>query len=201
MAQLSNIVNFDTASKSWGWTGRNSYNQFWSYLRVTEPILVTSIECLWGGYASGTSGRHFIAKYEPNSNLGGMVVYSGIVSVNQGRRWRTANIKDTFLEPGEYAVGVWADPRGRRQFAQWIDDVGLLVHASTEKNIDGNANGIGWEANGVLPVRLNYETAGRMSVKANGTWRTGRAYVNVNGAYREAKAVWVKSNGVWRMSK
>jgi len=180
----------------------------WSYMRVDEPILVTRIDVFWGGYDRATSGRHFIAKVDPNNRgrLQGFVALSGIVSVSQGRAWRSANISEVLLEPGHYAVGIWGDFLGRRTAGIWNSRFENVTYVSPQSAPNAWASGTHWSPGhgkgyGVIPCSLVYEPAGRARVRAGGVWRTGKGWARSGGVWRKAKAVWVKANGVWRRGK
>lgn len=200
---MAEMDNYSSYSYHWGWTGIRNLNQVWSYFRVDDPIIVQSIEVFWGGYDRSTSGRHFISRWNPGDgfNLDGLIVASGTINVPQGRAWRTANIRDTFLEPGAYAVGIWGDYYDRRTFGLWNGDGGGATYVDTQKSLNGSAIGKAWDDRGagnVIPCRFNYEPAGRMHVNIGGSHRAGQAWINTGGSFRKGRGAWVNSNGVWR---
>lgn len=198
--------NYLSSGRGWAWTGIRNLNQVWSYFYVDEPIIVTHIDVYWGGYDRRTSGRHFIARWTAGNgaDLNGIIALSDSISVPQGRAWRSARIKETLLEPGGYAVGIFGAYLDRRTFGMWEGDRGGATYLKTTNNIDGQAVGVPWTGGyrgNVIPSRLQYEPAGRANIKVGNTWRKGQAHVKANGAWRNAKAVWVKSNGIWRRSR
>lgn len=42
---------------------------------------------------------------------------------------------------------------------------------------------------------------GKIHVKVSNVWKTGYAWVKVNGAWKKAKKVWIKINGTWKQAK
>lgn len=198
------LTNFTSSKSNWAWTGVNTYNQLWSLFIVREPIIVNSIDIHWGGYGQSTRGRHFIARVDPPydiPDLLGNVVHSAVFNVGQGRKWRRANITPTLIEPGRYAIGVWGDPNGRRTVSEWNSDYSSLLYVHTNKAYSGSVSGKRWRGNGILPVRLNGEPAGRVKVRVGGSWRDGQVWVKSGGSWRKAKSIWVKSGGTWRRGK
>jgi len=202
---VATLDNTTSSTHHWLWTGVRNLNQIWSYFYVPEPIFVTGIDVYWGGYDKRTEGKHFIAKWHSGDgkNLDGLIVASNTISVPQGRGWRHANVKRTYLDKGGYAVGIWGSYTGRRTTGLWNGDRGGATYVDTQSKLNGTAIGKMWTAPNiggglVLPCRLIYEPAGIMHVKVNGSWRDGKPYVKVNGVWRQAKQVFVKSNGTWR---
>ena len=198
---MAEVTNYTSSKSNYSWTGIRTLNQMWSLFRVTEPIVVNRIDIVWGGYDKPTDGRHFIAKINQDGTLGGLVVRSGIIKVPQGRAWRTASVPDTYLEPGDYAVGFIGNYLGRRIASTWNGRWQNLIYAGYTQSLNGNLKGQIWQRNGVIPCRLQYQPAGRIAVNVNGSYRKGQAFVNVNGSWRRAKAVWVNVNGSWRRSR
>jgi hypothetical protein len=184
------------------WTGRLTLNQIWTYVRVSEPILVDEISIHWGGYDASTRGRHFIAKVDPSNHarLIGLVAISDWITVPQGRRWHSTTIKEKFIEPGHYAVGIFGDNRSRRIMSEWNGAFENKIFVLTTNTFDPTSTGRQWKSSpeGALPVKLTYETAGRVKVNVNGSWKTGSVYVNVNGSWKKAKTVWTNVNGTWK---
>lgn len=202
---MATLTNYSSTKNNWLWTGVRNMNQLWTYVYIAEPILVSRIDVYWGGYDNPTSGRHFIARIDPSNHarLTGHIVYSSVISVPQGRGWRSASVPETLLEPGHYAVGIFADYLGRRTVGEWNGRWSNRVHYATGSNYQSVANGGTWNSgnNGCMPVLLVYESAGRVNLKVGNSWRKGQAHIKVNGSWRKAKAVWVRVNGVWRRSK
>jgi hypothetical protein len=201
MALLQNYRS--VTSGNYRWTGINTLNQSWSYFYVPEPIIIDRIDVNWGGYDRATSGRHFIAKVDGvnASKLRGLVVASNMINVPQGRAWRSASVPETFLEAGHYAVGVWGDPKGRRIYANYPGDRGTTQYeALTISGLNATITGKPYKSV-VIPSRLRYELAGRVKIRAGGSWRNGNCFVKVGGVWRRAKSIWVKVGGTWRQSK
>lgn len=194
---MATITNYYAPNNDYAWTSARDKNQMWSFFRVTRAIYINKIDIHWGGYDRPTKGRHFIAQYTGNS-IGKILAMSEVINVSQGRKWRSANVPYTRLEPGMYAVGIWGDYYGRRAVSQYIDSEGLLTFTRTTTRLTGNVDGLRWRARGVIPSRLSYEPAGRTRVKVGSTWREGQAHIKVGSTWRRAQAIWVKVGSTWR---
>jgi hypothetical protein len=200
---MPTIDNYTAYDQAYHWTGLNNQNQAWSYFRVDEPIIVTSIECYWGGYGTSSTGKHAIWNWTSGAGntLNGLVVASGTISVPADREWRVANITDTYLPAGNYAVGVWADPAKDRIFGEWIGDgASTLYLEDAVGGLENTAVADTSQGQGVLPCRLNYEYPGRIKIKNAGSWKTGQAWIKDGGSWRKSKGVWIKTGGAWKRS-
>lgn len=198
------VRNYTTSRNMWAWSGVRTYNMLWSLFILREPMIVHDIEIHWGGYGQSTRGRHFIAHAGPPSDipdLRGHVVASATVNIGQGRKWRKISVNPTFLEAGRYAIGIWAEPSGRRTVSEWVSDYSSLLYTHTNTSYSGSVKGRRWRGNGILPVRLNGESSGNVKVRVGGSWRDGQVYVRAGGSWRKSKGIWVKSGGTWRRSK
>lgn len=194
------IVNFTATQTNWTWTGVNTRNQMWSLVRITEPIIVDSIDVHWGGYDKGTQGRHFIAEVN-NNQLGRVLVQSRVINVPQNRGWRSADVPKTLIEPGTYAVGIWGDHLGRRIVSTWRGTIGSVTYTHTNKSISENVSGDAWRSNGVIPCRINGENASQMSVRVGTIYRKGQVHIRIGTVWRKSKAVFVRIGGAWRRGK
>lgn len=195
-----NISNYTATQTFWTWTGVNTRNQMWSLIRVTEPIIVKRIDVHWGGYDKGTQGRHFIAEVS-NNRLGKILAQSRVISVPQNRAWRSADVPDTLLEPGIYAVGVWADHLGRRIVSTWRGATGSITYTHTNTSITGNVTGDAWRSNGVIPCVLHGESASQMSIRVGTTWRKGQVHIHIGSSWRKSKAIFIRVGSTWRRGK
>lgn len=202
------IKNYKSSTSMWMWSGVKTLNQLWSYMKVDEPIYVDSIEVYWGGYRGKTKGRHFIAKWTAGNGgkLGDIVARTESINVPQGRGWRKAKLsKPVLLQPGSYAVGVWGDHLEDRTLGIWDGDGGGAIYCKYTTTVE-KTTGTKWspghgKGNGVVPVRLNGEPAGGISVRVGGSWRKKATWVKVGGTWRQAKSVWVRVGGTWRRNK
>lgn len=202
---MAQVTNYTKSGNGWMWSGVRTLNQLWSFFRITEPMYVTSIDAYWGGYRGSTKGRHFIAKWTTGNGarLGNIVVQSSMINVPQGRGWRRANCTKTYLEPGSYAVGIWGDHLGSRTPGLWTGDGGSAMYARYTTSVTGNTTGSKWggySSSHVIPMRINYESAGHIWVRSGSTWRKGQAWVKSGSTWRRAKGVYVRSGSTWRRS-
>lgn len=53
---------------------------------------------------------------------------------------------------------------------------------------------------GTVTLYAVYGSLANVRTKINGSWRTGEAYIKVNGVWKKAEKVYIKANGSWKPS-
>lgn len=196
------MTNYSSSSTAYVWTGLNTQNQAWSVFNITEDIILADIQCYWGGYnGASTSGYHCVWNWT-NSALGGLVVQSSKISVGSGQAWHTANVTDTYVSAGYYAIGVWADPANDRIFPQYNSSYATTLYLKTATSGLANSGATtATDGSGVLPIKLDYYPQGGIWVNDNGTYKEGRMWVNDAGTWKKARGMWVNNAGTWQRNQ
>ena len=204
-----NTANFPNgaAPNGYHWTGINTLNMFASVVRLTEPIYARQISVYWGGYGGTAYGYHCIWRVSDAK----LMVRSDTVSAPQGslsrgsQSWQDASIPETYLEPGEYFVGVWCNPNFRRVWSQWsqgtYNSKDYLAQNLTSANYFSDWYPNESDSTGVLGAYIEGEPAARVSVKNGSTWNKGMVHIKMGSEWKKAKGIYVNVGGTWRRSK
>lgn len=189
------------------WTGINTLNMFGSVVVLTEPIYARQISVYWGGYGGVAYGNHCIWRKSDAK----LMVRSGTVTAQQGslsrgsQQWIDAYIPETYLEPGEYFVGVWCNPNYRRVWTQWNYGIYSTLDYLAQ-NLYSSDYFSDWfpnesDSTGVLGAYIEGEPAARVSVNVLGSWKKGSLFVKVGTDWKKSKGIYVNVLGTWRRSK
>ena len=207
MAKYSTYQIGTGAPNGWHWTGLNTLNMFASIVKITEPVYVRQISVYWAGYGNVAYGFHCIwrksdAKLMVRSDT--VVAPQGSLS-RGGQYWIDAPVAETYLEPGEYFVGVWCNPQYRRVWSQWsagtYDHQDYLAQGLTSSEYFADWFPYESDSTGVAGAYFEGEPAARVSVNMGGSWRKGSIFIKNGNTWNKAKGIYVKVGNSWQRSK